>query len=337
VVSELREKILEKQIADFVRWLLEERQIGKATAVMYGRMIRNLLKKYDTLIPTDAQVKEYRDAFFAKGSKANYVANIVKAIRNYGKFIGVPLKPKYPPETHEEMPDYITEHELKQMLFACSNSRDQAIIQIMALCGLRPCEVVRLRINDLDFDRGIVKVNTTKTKSVWEIPMPKELMDALNHYTSIERRKDVESDVLFLNQFGNPRSENTHCINRLVQRIAKKAGINKRVHAYTLRHTFATLLTLNGCPLPYTQRLMRHRTFKTTLRYAHIVEQSLNDVYQRYAPLQTAPPNQYQEPSLLEHKSLSPNPQFQRYEPRQSDFDNTRIGYRKCSIPNGYS
>lgn len=285
MVSELKERILQKQVEDFEEWLVIEKGIERSTATLYKQITRKFLKEVNTLLPNEKQAGDYRNGMLLNGKKQNYVANIVKAIRHYGRFAGIELKVKYPPETQENLPEYLTEQELRQMLFACNTARDQAIIQLMAMCGLRPCEIVRLRISDIDFDKSIVRVNTTKTRNVWELPISGDLAEILHHYIRFERKSNTNDETLFLNHLGKPRSNNTHCLNKLIKRIARRSGITRRVHSYTLRHTFATLLTVNGCPLPYTQRLMRHRSFKTTLRYAHVVDKSLSEIYQRYAPL----------------------------------------------------
>ncbi|MBU4501254.1 MAG: site-specific integrase, partial [Nanoarchaeota archaeon] len=321
----------------FVRWLVSERGISKRIAIMYARHIVRMLRKLNTMIPTKQQCEGYRDDMLMAGKKNGYALQVVKSMRHYGRFIGKDIKVKYPRREKQKLPTFLSETELKQMLFACRSIKEKLVIMLSGACGLRPNEVARLKISDVNLDTGTISVPTVKTDSRWEIPVSNDVIGVIKAYLQYERPGNNGYDELLLDQYNEPYN-NMNCrgIRQIVKSIGKRAGIEKRVYPTMLRHSFATLLMKNGCPLPYVQRLMRHRNIQSTLVYAHVVEDGLSEIYSRYAPLQMSKPKIDQEPFEPEPVSPLQNPLSQKYEPHQSDFDNNRIPNHKRGFQNGY-
>jgi len=336
-----KESILESEKNRFVRWLITERDISHRIAVMYARHILRMLRKLNTMIPSKQMCEGYRDDLLMAGKKNGYVLQIVKSIRHYGRFIGKDLKIKYPRRKEQKLPVFLSETEVKQMLFACRSIKEKLVIMLSGACGLRPNEVARLKISDVNMDTCTISVPTVKTDSRWEIPVSNDVMGTIKAYLQYERphspQDSGDSHCLLLDQYNEPYN-NMNCrgIRQIIKNIGKRAGIEKRVYPTMLRHSFATLLMKNGCPLPYVQRLMRHRNIQSTLVYAHVVEDGLKEIYERYAPLRLTPPKIDQVSSLPEPVSPLQNPLSQKYEPHQSDFGNTRILNHKHGIRNGY-
>jgi len=348
-----KESILESEKNRFVRWLVSEKGISKRIAIMYARHIVRMLRKLNTMIPTKQQCEDYRDDLLMAGKKNGYALQIVKSVRHYGKFIGKDLNVKYPRRKEQKLPTFLSETELKQMLYACRSIKEKVVMMLSGACGLRPNEVARLKISDVNMDTCTISVPTVKTDSRWEIPISNDVMGTIKAYLQYERphslrdssgvanarslRDSGDSQCLLLDQYNEPYN-NMNCrgIRQIFKNIGKRAGIEKRVYPTMLRHSFATLLMKNGCPLPYVQRLMRHRNIKSTLIYAHVVEDGLSEIYNKYAPLRLTPPKIDQVSSLQEPVSPLQNPLSQKYEPHQSDFDNTRILNHKHGIQNGY-
>lgn len=296
-----RENILESEKDRFVRWLISERGISKRIAMMYARHIVRMLSKLDTMIPSKQMCEGYRDDMLMAGKKNGYVLQIVKSIRHYGRFISKDLKIKYPRRKEQKLPTFLSETELKQMLFACHSIKEKLVVMLSGACGLRPNEVARLKISDVNMDTCTMSVPTVKTDSRWEIPVSNDVIGVVKAYLQYERphslRDSGDSQCLLLDQYNEPYN-NMNCrgIRYMVKSVGKRAGLEKRVYPTMLRHSFATLLMKNGCPLPYVQRLMRHRNIKSTLVYAHVVEDGLSEIYSRYAPLQMSKPKIDQAP-----------------------------------------
>jgi integrase len=133
--------------------------------------------------------------------------------------------------------------ELKQMLFACQSIKEKLVVMLSGACGLRPNEMCRLKIADMNFDTGTMSVPTTKTESRWEIPISSDIIGAIKAYLQYERTKDNGYEELLLDQYGKPyNSENTRGIRAMIKRIGRKAELSKRIYQTVLRHSYATLL-----------------------------------------------------------------------------------------------
>ncbi|MBU2565759.1 MAG: tyrosine-type recombinase/integrase [Candidatus Thermoplasmatota archaeon] len=338
ILEKERENVLESEKERFVRWLVSERGISKRIAIMYARHIVRMLRKLNTMIPTKQQCEDYRDDMLMAGKKNGYALQVVKSIRHYGRFIGKDLKVKYPKREKQKLPTFLSETELKQMLFARRSIKEKLVIMLSGACGLRPNEVARLKISDVNMDICTMSVPTTKTDSRWEIPVSNDVVGTVKAYIQYERPRNNDYDELLLDQYNEPYN-NMNCrgIRQIVKSVGKRAGIEKRVYPTMLRHSYATLLMKNGCPLPYVQRLMRHRNIQSTLIYAHVVEDGLKEIYDRFAPLQLTSPMKDQAPFEPEQRLPSQNRLNREYGQPLSDFDKTKIADHRYGLKNGYS
>lgn len=332
-----KENILESEKERFVRWLVIERGISRRIAEMYGRSIVRMLRKLDTMIPTKQQCEAYRDDMLMNGKKNGYVLQVVKAIRHYGRFISRDLTIRYPPREKQKLPTFLTETEIRQMLFGCRSIKEKLVVMLSGACGLRPNEVCRLKISDVNFDTSTISVPTVKTDSRWEIPISNDVIGIIKAYLQYERPNNNKHEELLLDQYNEPYNPiNCRGIRYTIKSIGRKAKLSKRIYPTVLRHSYATLLMKNGCPLPYVQRLMRHRNIKSTLVYAHVVEDGLKEIYERYAPLRLTPLTKDQAPYEPVQRLPLRNLEYQQYEPRRYDFDKPRTLNHKRDSQNGY-
>jgi integrase len=106
------------------------------------------------MIPTKEQCEAYRDNLLLSGKKSGYVLQIVKAIRHYGNYLNRDLKIKYPKKDKQQLPNFLTELELKQLLYSTKGIKERLILMLMSVCGLRINEVAKLKVEDIKFDEG---------------------------------------------------------------------------------------------------------------------------------------------------------------------------------------
>jgi hypothetical protein len=131
-----KENILESEKERFVRWLVVEKGICHRNALIHARCIVRMLRKLNTLIPTKQQCQQYRDNLLMGGKKSRYVLQIVKAIRHYGRFVGRDLVAvRYPRKDKQKQPIFLTQMELKQMLFACSSIKEKLVVMLSGARG----------------------------------------------------------------------------------------------------------------------------------------------------------------------------------------------------------
>ena len=134
------------------------------------------------------------------------------------------------------------------------------MVILAVFAGMRRGEIFKLKWNNIDYKRGIITLLDTKNGDKREVPMNKEVKDAI-----IQVRKHPESPYVFCNEHGEPR----HDIRKSFSTALTKSGItNFRFH--DLRHSFASQLVMAGVDLNTVRELLGHKDITMTLRYSHL-------------------------------------------------------------------
>ena len=182
-------------------------------------------------------------------------------------------KTKYPVET-------LTNEEVTRLIKACSNRaptgiRNRAMIVVLYRGGLRIAEVLALLPKDLDSESGTVRVLQGKGGKARTIGMDPVAFSVLDRWLEVRAKRGINGrSPLFCTLNGRPMSRDY--VRALLPRLARKAGIEKRVHAHGLRHTHAAQLAAEGVPLNIIQRQLGHSNAATTSRYLdHIAPQQV--------------------------------------------------------------
>ena len=155
-------------------------------------------------------------------------------------------------------------------------------------CGLRVSELVGLKISNLFFDEGFIRI-TGKGNKERLVPVGSVAQEEIHDYLSVIRphigvRKGKE-DYLFLNRRG---SELTRVmIFTIVKNLAQKAGIQKKISPHTFRHSFATHLVEGGADLRAVQEMLGHESITTTEIYTHLDRDYLRSTIIQYHPRST--------------------------------------------------
>lgn len=156
-------------------------------------------------------------------------------------------------------------------LSAPEGHRNRAIVEVMYGCGLRVSEVVTLKISNLFFKEGFVKVLGKGDKERF-VPIGEMAQKMVNLYVEGARKKlkikKGEEDYLFLNRRGSHLSR--EMIFMLVKKWAQEAGIRKQISPHTFRHSFATHLVEGGADLRAVQQMLGHESITTTEIYTHL-------------------------------------------------------------------
>ncbi len=194
------------------------------------------------------------------------------------------------PKIGRKLPESLSEEEINQLLLNIDLShpqgvRNKAILETLYSCGLRVSELVSLRISDLFFEEGFIKVLGKGNKERF-VPIHNFAMQQINNYISeirvhIKPKKGFE-DTLFLNRRGNGLSR--QMIFTILKNLANKIGLKKKISPHTLRHSFATHLLKNGADLRAIQQLLGHESITTTEIYVHLDRSYLKEVLDTYHP-----------------------------------------------------
>ena len=201
-----------------------------------------------------------------------------------------PLELIEAPKLGRKLPDTLAIEEIDSLIGAIDLSskqgeRNRAIIETLYGCGLRVSELTSLKISDLYFDEGFIKVTGKgdKQRLVPISPITEKYITIYQKQVRVHHKIDPKNaDTLFLNQHG--RQLTRAMIFTIVKRLAEKAGIKKTISPHTFRHSYATHLLENGADLRAIQQMLGHESITTTEIYTHIDRKHLTEVINKFHP-----------------------------------------------------
>lgn len=162
--------------------------------------------------------------------------------------------------------------------------RDQAILEVMYASGLRASELASLKLENINFESGFLRV-IGKGNKERIVPIGRQALERLKLYLDRMRPKLVRPhtpSAVFLSNRGRQLSRVT--LWKLVDSCAKRAGIAKHVSPHMLRHSFATHLLENGADLRVIQEMLGHADISTTQVYTHVDSHRLKSVHYQFHP-----------------------------------------------------
>ena len=166
-----------------------------------------------------------------------------------------------------------------------NGERNRAIIETLYSCGLRVSELTNLKISDLFFEEGFIKVTGKGDKQRF-IPISPLTQKYINLYKDQVRvAMKIEAafnDTLFLNRRGKQLTR--AMIFTIVKTLGEKAEIQKNISPHTFRHSFATHLLENGADLRAIQMMLGHESITTTEIYMHVDTSHLKEVINKFHP-----------------------------------------------------
>ncbi|MCQ4088454.1 tyrosine-type recombinase/integrase [Saccharibacillus sp. JS10] len=227
----------------------------------------------------DAVVQKYSLKLLEKELSHAYVNQAISALKFYFRYV---LKRSNTngyvrPKKESKLPDVLSLGEVARLLKSVNNLKHRAMLVITYTSGLRVGEVVRLRPEDCDWERNVVKVRQGKGRKDRQTLLSETASAVLKPYMEQEKPEGW----LFPGQ-----REGRHLTERSAQKVFEKAllqsGITKEVSIHSLRHSFATHLLENGIDLRYIQELLGHQSVRTTERYTHV---SRRDIGRIQSPL----------------------------------------------------
>ncbi|MCL4451981.1 MAG: tyrosine-type recombinase/integrase [Candidatus Thermoplasmatota archaeon] len=276
----------EEAVIAFSRWMENERK-SHLTVRQY-RFFANLFmefhgKKLEEVTADDIEnFKEYmvKERKYSKSSQ--YLCT--KALRLlYRSFRINPPYNLTAPKRPRSVPKYLSEKETARLINAASkNSKNLAIVSVLAYTGIRVGELCRLNIEDVDLDERIMSIRHGKGDKDRIVIISEECSYALASYFKSRNRLNIDNDSLFISR-KMCRYDPTS-IQRLVKKLSIEAGISKNVTPHILRHTFATSVMRNGANLKFIQEILGHSTLATTQIYVHIDDGAMKSMYEKHKP-----------------------------------------------------
>ncbi len=201
-----------------------------------------------------------------------------------------PLELIESPKIGRKLPDTLSEEEIDALIKAIDLSkpegeRNRAMLETLYGCGLRVSELINLKISDLFFDEGFIKVTGKGDKQRF-VP----IIDVTQKYINIYRNQirlhlNIQAgheDTLFLNRRGKQLTR--AMIFTIIKQLAEKIGLKKNISPHTFRHSFATHLLENNADLRSIQLMLGHESITTTEIYVHLDKSHLTQVVEKFHP-----------------------------------------------------
>lgn len=194
------------------------------------------------------------------------------------------------PKTGRKLPDTLSVEEIDALIAAIDlatneGERNRAMLETLYGCGLRVSELVSLKISDLFFEEGFIKITGKGNKQRF-VPIGNLTKKYIHIYkdnirTHLNIKKGHE-DTLFLNRRGSQLSR--AMVFTIIKVLAIQINLNKSISPHTLRHSFATHLLENGADLRSIQLMLGHESITTTEIYVHLDRRFLTEVINNFHP-----------------------------------------------------
>lgn len=290
-------------LKSYQSFLKIERGLSKNTIANYTLDIEKLCLYLEqnalTISPikiTEETIQQFIYAI-SKEVNARSQARIISGLKSFFSYLifedyrtDSPMELIEAPRLGRKLPDTLSVQDIDNLIAAIDLSknegeRNRAIIETLYGCGLRVSELVSLKISDLFFDEGFIKITGKGDKQRF-VPISEITQKYILLYKNLIRsqlqiQKGFE-DTLFLNRRGKQLTR--AMIFTIIKELAVSINLNKVISPHTLRHSFATHLLENGADLRSIQLLLGHESITTTEIYVHLDRKHLTQIVNTYHP-----------------------------------------------------
>lgn len=273
---------------EFKLYLRLERSLSENTVKAYvsdiSRFVSYLAE--EGISPENAKDSDI-DSYMLSLNAGNPVskrtqARMLSSVRAFFKFMETeemidanPAENAVSPKLGVHLPVVLTVEEIDAIINAVDltdplGHRNRAIIETLYSCGLRVSELVNLKISDLFFKEGFIRV-AGKGGKQRIVPVNESVVKAVALYSHDRAGLKIckgQDDFLFLSRRGSKLTREMIFI--MVCKYAEAAGITKKISPHTFRHSFATHLVENGADLRVVQQMLGHESILTTEIYTHL-------------------------------------------------------------------
>ncbi|PKP37169.1 MAG: tyrosine recombinase XerD [Bacteroidetes bacterium HGW-Bacteroidetes-15] len=290
-------------IDDYVRFLRLEKSLAENSVSAYLRDVKVLrvfaedsLGKEPESLNTD-DISQFLEHIQKNSYNHRSQARILSGVKGFFKYLMVeeiididPTSQVEGPKMTRKLPEVLSIEEIDRMLSTfdlskAEGQRNKAIIETLYSCGLRVSELVNVKLTDLFFDEGFVKVKGKGDKERL-VPIGQKAIKEIQLYfpdrNILPKIEKNSENILFLNRRG--RKLTREMIFTIVKKAAKDARITKTISPHTFRHSFATHLVEGGADIRVVQEMLGHESILTTEIYTHLDRQFLKDTILRFHP-----------------------------------------------------
>lgn len=287
---------------DFLTYLTAEKGLSKNTIESYAFD----LKKFDEFLISKtgslpsfkrSDIVDFIDRLRSKGYSASSICRMISSIKGLCKYLIIenivqedPAENLQSPKKWERLPKALSISDVKSLLEKSGKEgphnpaavRDYVMIELLYSSGLRVSELVSLRLEDIHFDAGFLRV-VGKGSKERIVPVSMRALEKIKNYMKRERTeilKKKTSACLFVTNRGGPMTRQRFW--QTIKKTGRQLGIPLSPH--TMRHSFATHLLEGGADLRSLQKMLGHSDISTTQVYTKVTTDRLRKVYSKHHP-----------------------------------------------------
>ena len=294
----------ENQIRQFQYHLKIERSLSQHSILAYTQDLEKLARymngQFPNITPMDVTLGHLRgfvDSLANLHISAFTQARIISGIKAFYKYLQYeekihdnPSLLLQAPKLGRKLPDILSYSEITQLLESVKlgtpeGHRNRAILEVLYSSGLRVSELTELKIGNIYFNIGFLKI-TGKGNKERLVPIGKDALKYLGIYLNDVRNTQKvakgHEEFVFLNRRGKKLSR--VMVFLIIKKLVEEVGIKKNVSPHTFRHSFATHLVEGGADLRAVQEMLGHESITTTEIYTHLDRDYLRQVLVEFHP-----------------------------------------------------
>jgi integrase/recombinase XerD len=283
----------------FLNYIAVEKGLARNTVDSYERDLRKYLVYTEARKPdniTQSDIAAFLASMTESGIAAPSRARCLAAIRGFHRFLltdGLattdPTINLETPRGWKHLPKALSAGDVVSLLGQPDQKtaiglRDKAMLELLYATGVRVSELVGLKHQDINLERGFLVVMGKGSKER-VVPLGESAAAALKEYLAGARQSllgNIGSDYLFISS--RHKAISRQMFWERIKHYAFKAGISLTVSPHTLRHSFATHLLDNGADLRAVQVMLGHSDISTTQIYTHVSRERLKKIHEKYHP-----------------------------------------------------
>lgn len=288
----------------FENYLKLEKSLSPNSIAAYindiNKLIEFLSKNFKKTGPERVKLshlKKFVEWLNERGVSPRTQARTISGIKSFYKYLLIegkissdPTALLESPKIGRKLPYVLSMEEIDQLIDAVDlekpeGQRNKAMLETLYSCGLRVSELVNLKLTNLFFEQGFVKIEGKADKERL-VPVSSRAVEEINKYMNEYRKnlkihKDSEN-ILFLNRRGKKLSR--VMVFTIIKNLAQKIDLNKKISPHTFRHSFATHLINGGADLRAVQEMLGHESILTTEIYTHLDRDYLKTTIHQFHP-----------------------------------------------------
>ncbi|CAB49304.1 site-specific tyrosine recombinase/integron integrase [Pyrococcus abyssi] len=275
-MEEREERVRDDTIEEFATYLELEGK-SRNTVRMYTYYISKFFEEGHS--PTARDALRFLAKLKRKGYSTRSLNLVIQALKAYFKFEGLDSEAEKlkTPKMPKTLPKSLTEEEVRRIINAAETLRDRLILLLLYGAGLRVSELCNLRVEDVNFEYGVIVVRGGKGGKDRVVPISESLLSEIKRY--LESRND-DSPYLFVEMKRKRKDKlSPKTVWRLVKKYGRKAGVELTPHQ--LRHSFATHMLERGIDIRIIQELLGHSNLSTTQIYTKVSTKHLKEAVKK--------------------------------------------------------